>query len=231
MNTQITKKEKDQSLSIIKTYDLGKPAEVVAMATVLKNYVVQQKLYANIKGKNYAMIEGWQFAGFLTGLNVIVDEPKNLSNGTEIKWSATARIYQGEKVVGIGYALCSSKEVSKKGFDEYAILSMSQTRAIGKAYRNKMGWVMKLAGFAPTPSEEMHKVGETVHEPIITPNEPINDSGKPQPLKKGQVDLDGHAVYLCEKCDAPIDEIVANYSQKMYGKRLCREDQKTAKRK
>jgi hypothetical protein len=32
---------------------------------------------------------------------------------------------------------------------------MSQTRAIGKAYRIYLGWIMKMAGFESTPLEEM----------------------------------------------------------------------------
>ena len=149
--------EKSKELTITKTYSLDKPAEVVAMATVLKNYIMKQELFTNISGKNYAHVDGWQFAGFLSGMNAIVEEPKNLSTGNEIKWSATAKIYIGDKVVGIGYALCSNKENKKKTFDEYAILSMAQTRALGKAYRNKIGWIMKLAGYNSTPYEEIAK--------------------------------------------------------------------------
>ena len=144
-----------KELAITKTYDIAKPAEVVKMATVLKDYVVKQKLYTNIKGRNYAHVDGWQFAGFLTGMNAIVEEPKNLSTDKEIKWSATAKIYLNDKVVGAGFALCSNKESIKKAFDEYAIMSMAQTRAIGKAYRNKIGWVMKLAGYESTSAEEV----------------------------------------------------------------------------
>lgn len=213
--------KKDNVLSITKTYDMTKPVEVIAMATVLKNHVVQQKLYANIKGKNYAMVEGWQVAGFLTNMNVIVEEPKNLSNDKEIKYSATAKLYSGDKVVGIGYALCSSKEATKKGFDEYAILSMAQTRAIGKAYRNKIGWIMKLAGYEATPSEEMHKVGETPPTPT---NEPISQNLVKSASLKGQVEgPDGKYTYICSKCDDPISNQGAELSLKLHGKRLCRE--------
>jgi hypothetical protein len=158
-----------KEITITKTYDLAKPAEVVAMANVLKHYVVKQGLFTNIKGKNYAHVDGWQFAGFLTGLNAVVEEPKNLSTDKETKWSDEAIIYQGEKIVGRGFALCSNKEFSKKGFDEYAVLSMAQTRAIGKAYRNKIGWVMKLAGYESTPSEEMGKAGDIQKEKFTSP--------------------------------------------------------------
>lgn len=42
---------------------------------------------------------------------------------------------------------------------------------------------------------------------------------------------DGDPVCVCKACDEIIDETVANFSKKMYGKTLCRECQKTAKRK
>src|SRR5688572_13498615 len=34
---------------------------------------------------------------------------------------------------------------------------MAQTRATGKAFRMSIGWIMKLAGYEPTPSEEVSK--------------------------------------------------------------------------
>lgn len=159
MTTKELVKKEDSEISITKTYDMTKPVEVIGMAKTLKNYIVSQKLYSEIKGRNYAMVEGWQFAGFLSGMNAMVEEPKDMSTDSEVKWFCATKIYDREgKVVGIGFALCSSKEPSKKGFDEYAILSMAQTRSIGKAYRNKIGWIMKLAGYEATPKEEMDQV-------------------------------------------------------------------------
>lgn len=212
---------------------MGNPREAVEMAVLLKNIVVNQKLFVPIKGRNYATVDAWQLAGFLTGMSVIVDEPKNLSTDKEVKYAVTAKLYKGEILVGIGYALCSSKESLKKSFDEYAILSFAQTRAIGKAYRNKIGFIMKLAGFQATPSEEMHRVNETVNEPSIEYGAPTaaQNQGVQTP-KKGQViGPDGTYVWLCSKCDSIVDEVVANYSQKLYGKILCRADQKGAKKK
>jgi hypothetical protein len=214
MSKKITKK--DTTLSITKTYDLAKPVEAVEMAVMLKNIVVKQGLFTPIKGKNYAMVDAWQLAGFLTGMTVMVDEPKNLSTDKEIKYSCTAKIMQGDKVVSLGYAVCSNKEAIKKSFDEYAILSMAQTRAIGKAYRNKIGFIMKLAGFQSTPGEEMHKVGETPVEPTIEMGAVPGPDNKP--------------TFVCSKCDAMVDGTVAGYSKKVYGKILCRDCQKTAKK-
>ena len=35
------------------------------------------------------------------------------------------------------------------------MMSMAQTRALGKAYRMALGWIMKMAGYEATPAEEM----------------------------------------------------------------------------
>lgn len=196
----------------LKQYSIDKPAEVAKMATVLKNHVVKHKLYSNIKGRNYAHVEGWQFAGFLLGTYPKVESVVNLSNEKEIKWQANVNIYQGDKIIGSGIAVCSSKEAIKKGFDEYAILSMAQTRAIGKAYRNIIGWVMKLAGYESTPREEMGKVGE---------KEPIDNS----PVENGEKILE------CQNCAAVITEQEAGFSKKIYKKQLCRGCQSELKRK
>lgn len=154
---------KENSITVRNTnYSLDKIKDMTAMATVLKKHVVGHKLYTAIRDKNYAHVEGWQFAGGLLGLYPRVTEVTNLSTDKEIKWLASVEIVNSktEKVVGRGFALCSNKESKKASFDEYAVLSMAQTRAIGKAYRNLVGWVMKLAGYEATPSEEMTKVGE-----------------------------------------------------------------------
>lgn len=207
--------KKDTGISL-KTYDISSPERMAAMAKVLKDYVVKNKLYSAIKGKNYVHVEGWQFAGGLMGLVPMVIEIENLSAGTEFKWKATTEIVNVKTglIVGRGFALCSSKEGSKKSFDEYAVLSMAQTRSIGKAYRNLVGWVMKLSGYEGTPSEEMHKVGETQKDPPFH-SEPVITI--PQD-------------YSCSRkgCGEEISKQVFDYSKKVYGKPLCRADQKDA---
>jgi len=201
-------------------YELSQPLQMVDMATVLKKHIVDQKLYTAIATKNYAHVEGWQFAGGLMGLFPRVVSVENLSNGSEVKWKADVEIVNlktGE-VLSRGFAVCSNKEGKKKGFDEYAVLSMAQTRAIGKAYRNVIGWVMKLAGYDGTPAEEMTKMGET--PPVVaapTPEPPTD------------------AIYECHGvtkagCGDPLTKQEFDYSKKIYGKPLCRKHQKEAPR-
>lgn len=62
-----------------------------------------------------------------------------------------------DEILGTGSAICTNLEEAKIEFAEYAVQSMAQTRAIGKAYRNTIGFVMKSAGYEPTPLEEMEE--------------------------------------------------------------------------
>lgn len=134
-------------------------ANTKKIATELTKFIKDNKLSAVIAGKDYTMVEGWQFAGSQLNLVAIPGELENISTDTEVKYKASAEVFHipTGTLVSRGFALCSNKESKKKSFDEYAIASMAQTRAIGKAYRNNLSWLMKLAGFEGTPAEEMDK--------------------------------------------------------------------------
>jgi hypothetical protein len=119
--------------------------------------IKEKGLSSNIQGKQFVNVEGWQFAGASLGLMPIITSTQDLSNETAIKYMATCEVRNitTGQLVATGIALCSNAEKTKRYFDEYAILSMAQTRAIGKAYRNLLAWLMKAAGFEATPAEEM----------------------------------------------------------------------------
>lgn len=58
-------------------------------------------------------------------------------------------------IMGRGEGRCSNQELNKVEWKEYAVSSMAQTRAIGKAGRNLFGFIMNEAGFEATPAEEV----------------------------------------------------------------------------
>ncbi len=191
---------------------------MVQMSSVLKSHIVGHKLFTNIKGKNYAHVEGWQFGGGMLGLFPRVVSVKDLSEGKpEVKWMAEVEIFNLKTgiIVSRGFAVCSSKEATKKSFDEYAVLSMAQTRAIGKAFRNSIGWVMKLAGYEATPSEEMHKVNESQTTDI-------------PPVRNVDVELVCHGASR-SGCGNELTKQEHEFSKKVYGKPLCRGCQKLVK--
>lgn len=143
--------------AIKQTFDLAAPKEAMQVAAELQRFVKEKNLTVNIKGKQYPLVESWQFAGSQLGLYPILTDVKDLTTGQEIKYLATVEIRRiaGDQLVSRGIAVCSNKEASKRAFDEYAILSMAQTRAEGKAFRMLLGWLMKAAGFEATPADEM----------------------------------------------------------------------------
>lgn len=143
--------------------ELNTPNQILEFATSLKEMIVQNKLYTDIKGKNYVNVEGWQIAGAFTGTYPIVEKVEQIptANPKEYKYRAEVSLRDKDNnVVGYGVALCSNKEHGKTGFDEYAVASMAQTRAVGKAYRMKIGWLLKVAGYETTPAEEMDAIKE-----------------------------------------------------------------------
>ena len=139
------------------SYHMVNKDSMLSLSNELKRFVKDAHLVSNIKGKDYCNVEAWQMAGASLGLFPIITSIQDLSKEGEIKYMATCEVrsYQDNKLVSIGVAICSNKEGSKKYFDEYAILSMAQTRAVGKEFRNQLAWLMKAAGFEATPAEEM----------------------------------------------------------------------------
>ena len=139
------------------SYELINKDSMLKLSTELSQLIKEKGLSSNIQGKQFVNVEGWQFAGASLGLMPIITSTQDLSNETSIKYMATCEVRNitTGTVVATGIALCSNAEKTKRYFDEYAILSMAQTRAIGKAYRNLLAWLMKAAGFEATPAEEM----------------------------------------------------------------------------
>lgn len=156
--------------------ELTNPNEIMAFATSLKDLIVQNGLYTNIKGKNYVNVEGWQIAGAFTGVFPIIEKVEALESpaGTyKYRAEVSLQNLEGNKV-GYGVAICSNREAGKGNFDEYAVASMAQTRATGKAFRMKLGWLLKVAGYETTPAEEM----DAVEAQIVQKPSPAVVTGK-----------------------------------------------------
>ncbi len=139
--------------------ELSNPSDIMNFATNLKELIVQNKLFTQIRGKNYVNVEGWQIAGAFIGIFPIVEKVENLSEKTFYKYRAEVTLRDKENnIVGSGMAICTNRENGKTNFDEYAVASMAQTRAVGKAFRMKIGWLLKVAGYETTPAEEMDAI-------------------------------------------------------------------------
>jgi hypothetical protein len=61
--------------------------------------------------------------------------------------------------VGGASAECTLNEKNWSGKDSFSLRSMAITRATGKAFRLSFAWIMQLAGFEPTPADEIFETG------------------------------------------------------------------------
>ncbi|MGB3780018.1 MAG: hypothetical protein WA960_16765 [Tunicatimonas sp.] len=147
----------------IESYDIANSYETMHLAQDLARFIKENKLFHHIQGKAYVNVEGWQYAGARLGILPVIEELVRIpTDNHEVKYQAQVKLYNLKSqvdgqamVVGSGYAICSNQENGKRNYQEFAIASMAQTRAIGKAYRNILAWIIRAAGYEPTPAEEM----------------------------------------------------------------------------
>ena len=148
---EVTKKAKVESL------DIARSDETLDLAKDLAKFIKDNKLSTTVQGKEFVNVEGWQYAGSRLGIVPIVEHVINVGSPEEVKYQAKVTLFDIRHgvTVGAGFAVCSNKESGKKFYQEFAIMSMAQTRAVGKAYRNILAWIIRAAGYEPTPAEEM----------------------------------------------------------------------------
>lgn len=132
------------------------PAAVVdrasTVATALASVIKERKLSSKIQGKDHVNVEGWTLLGSMLGVFAEVEWSRQLDNGWEAR--AVARTLNGN-VVGAAEAMCTTGEYRWGKADPYAVRSMAQTRAVSKALRLPLGFIMHLAGYSATPAEEL----------------------------------------------------------------------------
>jgi hypothetical protein len=137
------------------------PVEFIASATrtatALANVVRSQRLIARIGQSDHVRVEGWTLLGSMLGVYAVTAWTRPIERDGE-RWGWEARVEARDRVGalrGAAEAQCTRDERMWKGRDDYALRSMAQTRATSKALRQPLGFVMQLAGFNPTPAEEM----------------------------------------------------------------------------
>jgi hypothetical protein len=132
------------------------PTEVIrratAVAETLKDVLVKQGLISRIKDRDHVRVEGWTLCGTMLGVFPVCTWTRKVEDGWEAR--VEARTLSGA-VVGAAEAECLRSENTWKSRDDYALRSMAQTRATSKAMRQPLGFIVQLAGFDPTPAEEV----------------------------------------------------------------------------
>lgn len=123
------------------------------VATNLSKVIKDCRMSIKIKGNEYVTVEGWSTLGTCLGVYAYVEEVIPIESEKRVAYKATVSIRNNEGQV---FSRASAISTSGEGrSDDYAIYSMAQTRATGKAFRLALGWIMSLSGYTPTPYEEM----------------------------------------------------------------------------
>ena len=153
------------------------------MAHALADIIRSQKLATRIQGREFVQVEGW--TTLATMLGVVAREVATVEHpdepGVFISTVELVRMADGA-IISRASAECGAPdELDRYGKPvwanrpRYARRSMAQTRATGKACRLAFSWIMRLAGYEPTPAEEMP------NDQPAAPVPPPAPTGAPQP--------------------------------------------------
>jgi hypothetical protein len=153
------------------------------VANALKDVLRQQGMIQNIQGRDHVRVEGWQTTGAMLGLAAKVVWARPISDPvtkqpipvqyevvefnrkTQVErrftvdgydWEARVEVVKGDgTVIAAAEGMCSRKESTWAKRDDFSLRSMAQTRATSKALRGVLGFIVTMAGYEATPSEEM----------------------------------------------------------------------------
>ena len=132
------------------------PVQVVQRATevadALKDVIASRGMITKIQGREHVGVDGWQVLGAMIGVTAVCEWTRPMQDGWEAR--VLAQTLDG-RVIGAAEAQCTRTEKMWSKRDDYALRSMAQTRATSKALKGPLGFVVKLAGFEPTPADEM----------------------------------------------------------------------------
>lgn len=151
--------------------------------------------------------EAWQILGRFSGYHGICDEPVEIyEDGKLTGFKAQAHVYNQDNMeVSRATSYCMRDEGNWKNKPMFQLASMAQTRALSKAYRLDLGWVAVMAGYSPTPAEEM----DGVH-PSPTTQSPKKSSPAASPAPKKKVSLEelkAKAITAAKEFDFEVDDL------------------------
>jgi hypothetical protein len=131
-------------------------AKASAIATALAEMVEAQNLYTLIRGKKYPHVEAWMTIGRMD--NVVAREAERPTKNDDGSWEAfvdLVRLSDG-MVIGRASAMAGAKgDGDWTSRPDHVKRSMAVTRATSRAFRQQYSWIMTLAGYQPTPADEM----------------------------------------------------------------------------
>jgi hypothetical protein len=151
-------------------------AEAQIAAKAIKAIIDAKPKPFKIRGEVYLQFEDWQTVARFYGVTVRVVETKATKIGEAVGFMARAEalLVVNGRVISAADAMCLNDEpkwstrpvyqfgengrrvrTGEEKVPLFQLRSMAQTRACAKALRNVLAWVVVLAGYKPTPAEEL----------------------------------------------------------------------------
>ena len=154
------------------------------MSRLLKDIVTKAGLSRKLGGtKEHLDYEAWATIARWHHCTPSTEWTRPIKNGDEIiGWEARVNVLDDQgRVIGSSEGMCMADEKNWNGKPSYALRSMAQTRTAGKALRSLFAHVAVLAGYSPTPAEEMDGVDNRNHtEAKYTPPPSAPPSSAPE---------------------------------------------------
>lgn len=151
------------------TFDLRmrrEPEEVLLeakkAAQALKSVISSKTHSVMFNGEQYLEFEDWQTLAKFYGITAKCESTKYVEFDAVKGFEARAvaiQVATGHEISG-AEAMCLNDERNWSNKPLFQLRSMAQTRACAKALRNILAWVVVLAGYKPTPAEEMENMAQ-----------------------------------------------------------------------
>jgi len=143
-------------------------------AKVARDLVLQSAI--QLQGKRYIPAEGWQSLAAVLGLSPKIVSVQELENGDVIAVAEIVRVSDGN-VLSRAEGYCGTDEQAWAKRPRYARRGMAQTRAISRACRSCLSWVLPLVDrdLEMTPAEEIPQ-HQQIEVRVETPRPAANGS-------------------------------------------------------
>ncbi len=132
-------------------------------AAQLRKVVDEQRLSVKIGPSEHLRVEAWQTIakGYGCSASSEVTELHKDKDGKVIGVTARSKVIDNGSgiVVGGADSFCFADEEGKGDQSVAQLAGMAQTRSISRGLKQVFSWVVVLAGYDPTPAEELHGAG------------------------------------------------------------------------
>ena len=249
MNESLEYLTKDQTLEqaqhyLTSTHTTRAPASILLEAKMaaqsLRDVISQKTRPVIFNGEQYLEFEDWQTIGRFYNVTSKIVSTNFVQYGAVQGFEAYAvaiDLNSGQEISGAN-AMCLNdeskwstrskyewiKNIKTKVGDEpvplFQLRSMAQTRACAKVLRNVLAWVAVLAGYKPTPAEELQDNSNIQSKPEIsnsTIQQPQRKSASQQTGPDCISEAQRKRLYAIWKAASLEDDVVSQHLTQNYG--------------